>query len=306
MDFRIFIEPQQGASYEQQLRVAQRAEQLGFDAFFRSDHYLRMGPGSPLPGPTDSWVTLAGIARETSTIRLGTLLTSATFRLPGILAISVAQVDQMSGGRVELGLGAGWFEEEHAAWGISFPSTSERFEKLEEQLQIIKGIWCTPEGSSFNYSGSHYTPADCPALPKTAQALHPPIVVGGLGPSKTPALAAKYADEYNAPFASVDLCRTQFAAVRDAAEKAGRDPEEIVTSVALVACMSNDPKVLKERASSIGRELSELEKNGLSGTSEQVLERIELYRAVGATRIYLQILDLNDLEHLDDLAGSLL
>ncbi len=306
MDFRIFIEPQQGASYEHQLRVAKRAEQLGFDAFFRSDHYLRMGPGSPLPGPTDSWVTLAGIARETSTIRLGTLLTSATFRLPGILAISVAQVDQMSGGRVELGLGAGWFEEEHAAWGIPFPSTSERFEKLEEQLQIIKGIWSTPEGSSFNYSGSHYTLADCPALPKTAQAPHPPIVVGGLGPSKTPALAAKYADEYNAPFASVDLCRTQFAAVRDAAEKAGRDPEEIVTSVALVACMSNDPKVLKERASSIGRELSELEKNGLSGTSEQVLERIELYRAVGATRIYLQILDLNDLEHLDDLAGSLL
>ncbi len=306
MDFRIFIEPQQGASYEHQLRVAKRAEQLGFDAFFRSDHYLRMGPGSPLPGPTDSWVTLAGIARETSTIRLGTLLTSATFRLPGILAISVAQVDQMSGGRVELGLGAGWFEEEHAAWGIPFPSTSERFEKLEEQLQIIKGIWSTPEGSSFNYSGSHYTLADCPALPKTAQVPHPPIVVGGLGPSKTPALAAKYADEYNAPFASVDLCRTQFAAVRDAAEKAGRDPEEIVTSVALVACMSNDPKVLKERASSIGRELSELEKNGLSGTSEQVLERIELYRAVGATRIYLQILDLNDLEHLDDLAGSLL
>ncbi len=306
MDFRIFVEPQQGASYEHQLRVAKRAEQLGFDAFFRSDHYLRMGPGSPLPGPTDSWVTLAGIARETSTIRLGTLLTSATFRLPGILAISVAQVDQMSGGRVELGLGAGWFEEEHAAWGIPFPSTSERFEKLEEQLQIIKGIWSTPEGSSFNYSGSHYTLADCPALPKTAQAPHPPIVVGGLGPSKTPALAAKYADEYNAPFASVDLCRTQFAAVRDAAEKAGRDPEEIVTSVALVACMSNDPKVLKERASSIGRELSELEKNGLSGTSEQVLERIELYRAVGATRIYLQILDLNDLEHLDDLAGSLL
>lgn len=306
MDFRIFVEPQQGASYEHQLRVAKRAEQLGFDAFFRSDHYLRMGPGSPLPGPTDSWVTLAGIARETSTIRLGTLLTSATFRLPGILAISVAQVDQMSGGRVELGLGAGWFEEEHAAWGIPFPSTSERFEKLEEQLQIIKGIWSTPEGSSFNYSGSHYTLADCPALPKTAQAPHPPIVVGGLGPSKTPSLAAKYADEYNAPFASVDLCRTQFAAVRDAAEKAGRDPEEIVTSVALVACMSNDPKVLKERASSIGRELSELEKNGLSGTSEQVLERIELYRAVGATRIYLQILDLNDLEHLDDLAGSLL
>ncbi|NNN15062.1 MAG: LLM class F420-dependent oxidoreductase [Acidimicrobiaceae bacterium] len=306
MDFRIFIEPQQGASYEQQLRVAKSAEQLGFGAFFRSDHYLRMGSGSPLPGPTDSWVTLAGIARETSTIRLGTLLTSATFRLPGILAISVAQVDQMSGGRVELGLGAGWFEEEHAAWGIPFPSTSERFERLEEQLQIIRGIWSTQEGSNFNYSGSHFTLADCTALPKPAQAPRPPIVVGGLGPAKTPALAAKYADEYNAPFASVDLCRTQFAAVRSAAEKAGRDPEEIVTSVALVACMSNDPKVLRERASSIGRELTELEESGLSGTSEQILEKIEMYQAVGVTRIYLQILDLNDLAHLEELADSLL
>ena len=145
MELRIFTEPQQGATYDDLLAVARRAEELGFDAFFRSDHYLTMG-GDGLPGPTDAWVTLAGLARETSRIRLGTLVTSATFRLPGPLAISVAQVDQMSGGRVELGLGAGWFEDEHTAYGIPFPPLGERFDRLEEQLAIITGLWSTPAG----------------------------------------------------------------------------------------------------------------------------------------------------------------
>ena len=152
MDLRIFTEPQQGATYDQLLRMAQATEELGFSAFFRSDHYLSMG-GDGLPGPTDAWVTLAGLARETSRIRLGTLMTSATFRLPGPLAIQVAQVDQMSGGRVELGLGAGWFEREHAAYAIPFPDTGERFDRLEEQLAVITGLWETPEGETFSYDG---------------------------------------------------------------------------------------------------------------------------------------------------------
>src|ERR1700735_2546603 len=143
MHLRIFVEPQQGASYEQLLEVAKVSESCGFDAFFRSDHFLTMG-GDGLPGPTDAWVTLAGLARETSRIRLGTLVTSATFRWPGVLAISVAQVDAMSGGRVELGLGAGWYDGEHTAYGIPFPPVGQRFERLEEQLNILPGLWATP------------------------------------------------------------------------------------------------------------------------------------------------------------------
>src|SRR6201992_2231915 len=154
MEFRVFIEPQQGASYSDQLAVAQTAESLGFAAFFRSDHYFAMS-GDGLPGPTDSWVTLGALARETSSIRLGTLVTSATFRYPGPLAIAVAQVDEMSGGRIELGLGSGWFEKEHLAYGIPFPSVRERFERLGEQLGIVTGVWTTKPGETFEYAGQY-------------------------------------------------------------------------------------------------------------------------------------------------------
>ena len=165
MEFRAFVEPQQGASYADQLAVAQQAEQLDFAAFFRSDHYLAMS-GDGLPGPTDAWVTLGAIARETSTIRLGTLVSSATFRYPGPLAIAVAQVDAMSDGRVEFGLGSGWFEKEHQAYGIPFPPLRERFDRLTEQLAIITGLWTTQPGETFDYAGEHYTIAGSPALPK--------------------------------------------------------------------------------------------------------------------------------------------
>lgn len=166
MDLRIFTEPQQGASYETLLTVARATEDLGFDAFFRSDHYLRMGSADGLPGPTDAWITLAGLARETKHIRLGTLMTAGTFRLPGVLAIQVAQVDQMSGGRVELGLGAGWFEEEHTAYGIPFPK--EKFARLEEQLAIVTGLWNTPSGGRSRTTGrttSSPTLPRCPSRP---------------------------------------------------------------------------------------------------------------------------------------------
>ena len=168
MELRVFTEPQQGATYDDLVTVAKEAEDLGFGAFFRSDHYLGMGTEG-LPGPSDAWITLAGIARETSTIRLGTLMTSATFRLPGPLAISVANVDQMSGGRVELGFGAGWFTEEHTAYGIPFPDTGERFDRFEEQLAIITGLWATPVGERFTHDGKHYQVQDSPALPKPVQ-----------------------------------------------------------------------------------------------------------------------------------------
>ena len=192
------VEPELGASYADQLAVAQAAEQLGFSAFFRSDHYLPI-KGDGLPGPTDSWVTLAAIARETTTIRLGTMVTSATFRYPGPLAISTAQVDEMSGGRVELGIGAGWLEAEHRAYGIPFPPLGERFDRLTEQLEIVTGLWATPIGTKFNYRGAYYGLTDSPALPKPAQRPHPPIIIGGLGAKRTPALAARFANEFNLP-----------------------------------------------------------------------------------------------------------
>lgn len=221
MDLRIFTEPQQGASYDTLLSVAKATEDLGFDAFFRSDHYLKMGSADGLPGPTDAWITLAGLARETRRIRLGTLMTAGTFRLPGVLAIQVAQVDQMSGGRVELGLGAGWFEEEHKAYGIPFPA--ERMARLEEQLAIVTGLWATEPGGTFDYTGTHYRVEKSPALPKPAQA-KVPVLIGGHGAKRTPRLAARYADEFNMPFASIADSERQFGRVRRAAEEAGRGP----------------------------------------------------------------------------------
>lgn len=304
MKLRIFTEPQQGASYVQQLRVAQTAEALGFDAFFRSDHYLRMGDGSALPGPTDSWVTLGAIARETSTIRLGTLLTSATFRGPGVLAITVAQVDEMAGGRVELGLGAGWFEAEHRAYGIEFPDTSERFDRLKEQLEIITGLWKTKYGESFSYAGKFYNLENSPALPKPFSNPHPPIIIGGRGPKKTPALAGAFAQEYNVPFASIETCRVQFELVRAAATTCGRSPDEIVNSVALVVCLGNDSGTLAHRAASIGRSIEDLTENGLCGSAERIVEKISRYQEAGAERIYLQVLDLDDLDHLSEISDG--
>ncbi|MBY8338904.1 LLM class F420-dependent oxidoreductase [Streptomyces spinosirectus] len=296
MDLRIFTEPQQGASYDTLLAVAKATEDLGFDAFFRSDHYLRMGSGDGLPGPTDAWVTLAGLARETKRIRLGTLMTAATFRLPGVLAIQVAQVDQMSGGRVELGLGAGWFEEEHKAYGIPFPK--EKFGRLEEQLEIVTGLWSTKLGESFDFHGTFYDLTDSPALPKPAQD-RIPVLIGGHGATRTPRLAARFADEFNMPFAGVEDSERQFARVRAAAEEAGRGADDLVLSNALVVCVGKDDKEVARRAAAIGREPDELRANGLAGTPSEVVDKIGRYAEIGSRRLYLQVLDLSDLDHLE-------
>ncbi|TDC72779.1 LLM class F420-dependent oxidoreductase [Streptomyces hainanensis] len=301
MDLRIFTEPQQGASYDTLLSVAKATEELGFDAFFRSDHYLTMGDADGLPGPTDAWLTLAGLARETSRIRLGTLMTAATFRLPGVLAIQVAQVDAMSGGRVELGLGAGWFAAEHTAYGIPFPQ--EKFPRLEEQLAIVTGLFGTPVGETFSYDGTYYQLADSPALPKPVQD-RVPILVGGMGKQRTPALAARYADEFNIPFASAEDSAAQFERVRRAAEDAGRKPDDLVYSNALVACVGRDDVEVARRAAAIGRDVDELRRNGLAGTPAEVVEKIGRYAEAGSSRFYLQILDLSDLDHLEVIASQ--
>ncbi|TIC79871.1 LLM class F420-dependent oxidoreductase [Nocardioides sp. GY 10113] len=309
MELRVFTEPQQGATYDDLLRVALAAEELGFGAFFRSDHYLTMG-GDGLPGSTDAWTTLAGLARETSTIRLGTMMTSATFRHPGVLAIQAAQVDQMSGGRVEFGIGAGWFTQEHTAYGIPFPSTKERFERYAEQLELITGLWATPVGETYDFDGTHYQLADSPALPKPVQlGGHrggPPVLIGGLGAKKTPALAARYADEFNLPFVDLETTALQFGRVRAACEAIERDPAELTWSNALVLCVGSDEAEIARRAAAIGREVDELRVNGLAGTPEEVVDKIGRYAEQGAQRIYLQTLDLTDLDHLRLVAAEVM
>ncbi|MFR9752397.1 LLM class F420-dependent oxidoreductase [Nocardia sp. 004] len=303
MELRIFTEPQQGASYDTLLAVAKATEELGFDAFFRSDHYLAMGSSDGLPGPTDAWITLAGLARETQRIRLGTLVTAATFRLPGPLAIQVAQVDQMSGGRVELGLGTGWFAEEHAAYGIPFPV--DKFARLEEQLAIITGLWATEPGDTFSYTGKHYQLTDSPALPKPKQ--HPvPLLLGGLGTTRTPRLAAQYATEFNIPFASVEDSARQFDRVRAAATARGRAADDLIYSNALVVCVGATEAEVARRAEAIGRDAAELKSNGLAGSPAEVVDKIGAYAEIGSRRIYLQLLDLTDLDHLELIAAQVL
>ncbi|MEX0427022.1 LLM class F420-dependent oxidoreductase [Nocardioides sp. DS6] len=310
MELRIFTEPQQGASYDDLLAVATTAEELGFGAFFRSDHYLKMGDVSGQPGPSDAWTTLAGLARDTSTIRLGTLVTSATFRYPGPLAVTVAGVDQMSGGRVDLGLGAGWFEAEHDAYAIPFPSTKERFDRLEEQLEIITGLWATAAGATFDFDGAHYRVADSPGLPKPVQrGGHRggvPVVIGGHGKKRTPYLAATYADEFNVPFASVDDTAAQFRRVEAAVEKAGRSAGSMTYSAAQVLCLGADEAEVERRAAAIGREKAELRENGLAGTPDEVIAKIKRFEAAGASRLYLQVLDLGDLDHLRLVASEVM
>jgi len=297
MDLRIFIEPQQGATYERQLAVAQATETGGFSALFRSDHLMAF-TGSGLPGPTESWVTLGALARETTRIRLGTLLTSMTFRYPGMLAISVAQVDEMSAGRVELGLGAGWFDGEHHAHAIPFPPISERFERLEEQLQIVLGMWDTPVGEKFNFGGKHYTVVDSPGLPKPAQRPHPPIIVGGAGTRRTPRLAANYADEFNLPFHPLAVASESYARVGQACEAAGRT---LLYSAALTVCCGATPAEIERRAAAIGRPTEHID---LAGTPEQIVDRLGAWAVAGAQRVYLQVLDLDDLDHIGLLAAE--
>ncbi|TGB11526.1 LLM class F420-dependent oxidoreductase [Streptomyces sp. MZ04] len=303
MDLRIFTEPQQGATYETLLRVAKATEDLGYSAFFRSDHYLVMGSSDGLPGPTDAWITLAGLARETRRIRLGTLMTAGTFRLPGVLAIQVAQVDQMSGGRIELGLGSGWYEAEHTAYGIPFPK--EKFGRLEEQLAIVTGLWETPVGEHFSFDGTYYQLSDSPALPKPSQS-KVPVLIGGHGAKRTPALAARYATEFNIPFASLADTEQQFKRVRAAADEHGRKADDLTYSNALVACVGKTDAEVKRRAAAIGREVEDLKANGLAGSPAEVVEKINAYRAVGSQRMYLQILDLDDLDHLELISSQVM
>jgi F420-dependent oxidoreductase-like protein len=299
----IFTEPQLGATHADLLRVALRAEELGFEAFFRSDHYLTMPGLDGLPGPSDAWATMAALAVQTSTIRLGTLVTPVTFRLPGPLAITVAQVDQMSNGRIELGLGAGWYEAEHSAYGIPFPSRIERFDRLTEQLAIVTGLWRTPVGEKFSYHGQHYQLVDSPALPKPVQQPGPWLIMGGNGPRRTPELTALYADEFNVPFSSMETIQAGYERVTLACDRLGRAESgraPLVLSVAMAVACGRSEAQAQERAERVGW------KPPLYGTPDQVVDVIGQYAKLGATRLFMQIIDLHDLDHLDLIASEVM
>ena len=304
MRVSLFIEPHRGATYDDQLRLAQHAEAAGFEGFLRADHYQSMGADLGLPGPTDAWITLAGLARETSTIRLGTLLSSATFRMPGPLALMVAQVDAMSGGRIELGLGAGWFEREHTSYGIPFPPLGERFDRLAEQLAVITGLWATPEGERFSYDGKHYQLLDSPALPKPVQKPGPPIIVGGKGPRRTPGLAARYADEFNMPFKTVVETAAAFARVRAACQRYGRPATKpIALSAGVVVAIGRTDAEAQRRAAPLHVPSALPPEDPVVGTPDRLVERIGELSAVGATRVHIRVTDLSDLDHVDLIAG---
>jgi F420-dependent oxidoreductase-like protein len=299
VDLRIFTEPQLGASYDQQLRLARTAEDAGYSAYFRSDHFLTMG-GTGLPGPTDAWVTLAGLARETSRIRLGTMVTAATFRLPGPLAIAVAQVDAMSGGRVELGLGTGWYEAEHTAYGIPFPPLKERFDRLEEQLEIVTGLWSAR--GPYSFAGEHYRLVDAPGLPKPVQSPLP-VIVGGAGRKRTPVLAARFAAEFNVPFRPAADAAELYGLVREACAEMGRT-EPVTFSAAQTVCCGKDEAEYRRRAAAISRDPDELRASGVAGTVAEVVDAIGPYGAAGASRIYLQTLDMDDLDQVELIASE--
>lgn len=302
MELCVFTEPQQGASYDDQLAQAQATERLGFDGWFRSDHFLAMGDTDPLPGPTDAWTTLAGLARETRRIRLGTLVSSATFRHPSILAIQVAQVDAMSGGRVELGLGTGWFAPEHEAYGIPFPT--KRFDLLEEQLEIVTGLWSTPAGEPFDFGGRHYALDGAPALPKPLQE-RVPIIIGGAGPRRTPELAARFATEFNLGFRSEDTIAAVFDGVRRACDEAGRDPATLRWSVALPTVVATDEADYRRRLAAIGADPDTFAEVNIAGSPDAAVEKLLRLRELGADRVYLQLVDLRDLDHLELIAAEI-
>ena len=306
MRLRIFTEPQEGATYDELLAVAQAAEQLGFDAFFRSDHYQRLSPGDPGPGSTDAWVTLAGIARETTRIRLGTLVTPVTFRFPGPLAIQVGQVDAMSGGRVELGLGAGWNDREHAAYAIPFPPQGVRFEMLEEQLAIITAFWDASPGERVDFAGKHYNVVESPALPKPVQRPRPPIVMGGWGTKRTPRLAARFADEYNMPFAPVSYFREGCDHVRRACEAVGRAPDSMRYTVAAVVCIGENEQDFERRAIASGQQPDQARANAVAGTPAEAVERIKEFEKAGAETVYLQYHTLREREHIELIAAEVM
>ncbi len=296
MKVRVLLEPRYGATYDQLAAMAKAAEAAGFDAFFRSDHYLGIDADDTSLVPTDSWTTIGGLARETGRVRLGTLMTAATFRHPGQLAIVVATADAMSGGRVELGIGTGWYEREHQYFGIPFPPVGERFDRLEEALAIITGIWDTAPGERFSFEGRHWRVEGCANFPRLVQRPHPRIIVGGVGPKRTPRIAARYADEFNAALSGSDSGVVDN--FRRVCEEVGRDPATVTISTVIpVSCGATrqEADARRDRLGDAGRRLLAA---GVVGTPKDVVARAEASRELGADVVYFHVYDGEDLDQI--------
>ncbi len=316
MRIALMTEPQQGLTYEEILALARTAEDAGFETFFRSDHYTSFPGEAGLP-TTDAWTTLAGIARETRRIGLGVLVSPVTFRSPGLLAKIVTTVDEMSGGRVEVGLGAGWNEREHAEYGFPFPEVPSRFDMLEEQLEIVHGLWTEPAGWSFE--GRYWQIRGARLAPRPVERpgrRHPNLIVGGEGKPRTARLAARWADEFNVSSADPDAIRAGFERVSRACEAIGRDPGSMVRSAMVGAVVAPTEREVDERVRSLlrmlGRDadgaqawLAERRPRWIIGTPDQAREQIGRYAAAGVERLMFQDLLPRDLAMVREL-GALL
>ncbi len=306
MRFAMMIEPQQGVSYAEQLAVATSSEAAGFDTFFRSDHLESFpGPGN-LP-TTDAWSVLAGIARETTTIRIGALVSPVTYRLPGPFAKIITTVDEMSGGRVDVGLGTGWHEHEHRRYGIPFPPMSERADMLEETLEILHGLWQEPDGWSFN--GQHWQVSDALFRPKPSEGSRPPIIVGGGGSPRGLRIAARYADEFNITGKDAATIRERYAALDDACRAIGRDPASIGRSAMLGVLVGRDDAELAERRRALVAIFATAEQGSawlaarepawIGPTPADARRQVAELAAIGVERIVLQSLLPRDLAMID-------
>jgi F420-dependent oxidoreductase-like protein len=292
---RVLMEPRHGARYSEILALAQAAEQAGFDAFFRSDHLMGVDPTDRSYRPTDSWTTLGGLARDTKRVRLGTLVTAATYRMPGLLAAIVASVDEMSGGRIELGIGTGWYEREHAAFGLPFPPMKERFDRLEEELAVITGLWLAGD-EDFSFDGRYYRIDRNQSPPQVTQKPHPPIIVGGAGPKRTPAIAARFATEFNAALSTVEQARARFEVFARACEAIGRDPATVRRSGFIPVAIGSTQAEADRRAEIVGS--SRIRESMLIGPPALLADRIADLAKVGADTVYLHIFDIHDLDHI--------
>jgi F420-dependent oxidoreductase-like protein len=303
MRARVLLEPHHGATYAQMLALARAAEETGFDAFFRGDHYLGIDADDTGFRPTDSWTTLTGLGAQTERIRLGTLMTASTFRRPGPLAVAVATADEISGGRIEFGIGAAWYEREHNYFGVPFPPLGERFDRLEEQLEIITGLWATRAGERFSFQGKHYRLTDCASLPRPAQP-SPPVIIGGNGPRRTPALAARFAAEFNSGLTS-DVSPV-FARVRQACTDAGRDPATLRYSAVLPVCCGSTQEEAQRRLETLGAPGARLLALGVVGLPGDVAARVAEFARAGADTIYFHIYDPADTDHIRLLGESVI
>jgi F420-dependent oxidoreductase-like protein len=305
------LEGQEGPTWPQWLAIAEACERLGFDGLFTSDHYLSVVRTDP--GSHDAWTLLGALAARTERLRLGTMVSPATFRLPAVLAKAATTVDRISGGRVDLGMGAGWWEEEHRTHGIPFPPTNDRMEMLEEQLEIVHGLWTE---DVFSFEGRSYALEECRFVPKPIQRPHPPIVVGGKGGARIARLAAAWADEFNRVGGTPEEVRSAFGRVRDAVGAVGRDQARFTTSFmtwVFVGTTEDEWRARAERARGqdptagpFDAYLEDLSRDCIVGTVDQAIERMNEYATAGVQRFVLNHALFDDLDELELLATRIL